>query len=210
MIFKFEISKGNGKGESGYIVADMLLEKAMQFANVICTYACDPKTKLKAGSKYIYGSFMQTLLDQTYTSKVISIIYAHILNPTYIVVMANKLQRHLNKKIYFSREEFQLMVEQALDDTVIHGCKITLQWLAILGLAFIIGLRPGSLGPSEKLYEEQEKVGHSQKPFAFFCWPSVSSVSQVEVLQDKPMSWRVWITIRNFKVNRTHTSRIEA
>lgn len=50
------------------------------------------------------------------------------------------------------------MVEQALNDTTLHGRKITLQKLAVIGLAFIIGLRPSSLGPCEKFYEEQEKV----------------------------------------------------
>ena len=126
IIFKFEISKGNGKGEDGYIVADTLLEKAMQFANAICTYGRDRRTRLKAGSKYVYGGFMQTLLDQTYTSKIILSNICAYIEPC-IVVTVNKLQRHLNKKVYFGREELQLIVEQALDDTEIRGRKITLQ-----------------------------------------------------------------------------------
>jgi hypothetical protein len=49
----------------------------------------------------------------------------HILNPT-LVVTVNQLQRHLNnKKIYFGCEEFQLMVEQALADTIHRGHKVT-------------------------------------------------------------------------------------
>ena len=44
------------------------------------------------------------------------------------------------KKVYFGREEFQLMVKQALADTIHHGRKVTLQKLAIVGLRFIIGL----------------------------------------------------------------------
>jgi len=44
------------------------------------------------------------------------------------------------KKVYFGREEFQLMVKQALADTIHHGRKVTLQKLAIVGLGFIIGL----------------------------------------------------------------------
>ena len=43
---KFELSKGSGRGEGGSIVTDTLLEKAMQFANVICTYGqLDNKTQ---------------------------------------------------------------------------------------------------------------------------------------------------------------------
>jgi len=49
-------------------MADTLLEKAMQFANAICRFGRDPQMKLKAGSKLVYGGFMQKLLDQTYTS----------------------------------------------------------------------------------------------------------------------------------------------
>jgi hypothetical protein len=155
------------------IVADTLLEKAMQFANAICCFGRDPQTKLKAGSKYVYNGFLQQLLDQTYTSKIFLAIYVHIFKPK-LVVTVNKLQRHLNKKNYFGREEFQLMVEQALDDTKLSGRKITIQRIAIIALAFIIGLRPSSLGPCEKAYEEQEKARYSQNLFCFVTERSLS------------------------------------
>ena len=83
------------------------------------------------------------------------------------------------KKVYFGREEFQLMVKQALADTIHHGRKVTLQKLAIVGLGFIIGLWPGSIGPSEKLYEEHGKVSPSFFLFfSFLFLTNVSSVSQ--------------------------------
>jgi len=52
-------------------VADTLLEKTMQFASAICRFGRDPQTRLKAGSKLVYGDFMQKLLGQTYTSKIL-------------------------------------------------------------------------------------------------------------------------------------------
>ena len=131
----------------------------------------------------------------------------------YLVVTANKFQRHLNKKDYFGREEFQLMVEQALADTMHHGRKVTLQKLAVVGLAFIIGLRSGSIGPSEKLYEEHEKVSPSLLLVVSFfrlTSPQFLKIRDVEVFQIKPMSWRVRIVIRHFKVNRVSISLIQA
>ena len=151
------IPRARAGGENGLIVADTLLEKAMQFANAICRFGRDPQTKLKAGSKFINDGFLQKIVDQTYSSKMFP-TYCAYTQPLLLVTSANKLQRHLNPKTYFGREEYQLMVKQAPNDSLLHGRKVTVQKITVVGLGFIIGLRPGSLGPSEKLYEEHEKV----------------------------------------------------
>ncbi|KIM48823.1 hypothetical protein M413DRAFT_6130 [Hebeloma cylindrosporum] len=174
----FELSRGGGKGEDDFVAAKTLLTKAMQFANCICQFGCDPRTSLKAGSKFIYSGFLQKLLDQTYTSKFIQPLF----------VTTNKLQHHLNVKVYFSHEEFQLIIKQALEDTKVSGRKITLQRLAVVGPAFIIALRPSSLGPCEKEYEE-----HGKYP----------KIKNIDVHQVGAMCWCVCITIENFKGHNT-------
>ena len=89
------IPRARAGGENGLIVADTLLEKAMQFANAICSFGRDLQTELKAGSKFINDGFLHKIVDQTYSSKMFPSYYAYT-QPLLLVTSANKPQRRLN------------------------------------------------------------------------------------------------------------------
>ncbi|KDQ54049.1 hypothetical protein JAAARDRAFT_409352 [Jaapia argillacea MUCL 33604] len=62
------------------------------------------------------------------------------------------LDRHRGIKIFYGREEVQLLLEEAISNSVHNGRLVKIQHRCMLAISFITGVRPSTLGPSHKDY----------------------------------------------------------
>jgi len=147
-----------GKSENGKIKAATLCTHLTQLGLAIDRLVTDRNTGERTGSRLLRGKLFSDLKSQvrSRTSIKSSIFCAYI--HTILVILANKLARREELKTYIDVEDFQLIIEQALQDTKLVGRASAIQRITITIICCTTGLRPSSLGPPHETYESHGKV----------------------------------------------------
>jgi hypothetical protein len=74
------------------------------------------------------------------------------------VVEHYKLERFMDNKFWIGRAEWQLMIEEALENSMTSGREVKLQALLTSAFTFYATWRPGSMGWSHEEYRKRELV----------------------------------------------------
>ncbi|KIM43874.1 hypothetical protein M413DRAFT_9764 [Hebeloma cylindrosporum] len=152
---------------NGKIKASTLCTYLTQLCLAIYRLVTDRVSGEKVGNELLRGKLFSDLKDQVHT-----------------LILSEKLDRHEELKTYFGVEELQLIIEQALEDTKLSGRASAIQRITITVICCMTGLRPSSLGPSNKTYGAQGK------------YPRLFDIT---IFQTAPLTWRVPLNVRFFK-----------
>jgi hypothetical protein len=114
---------------------------------------------------------MKLLIDQGFFTKLdeevlhrgslLSCLQLHQLNHyAPLVVERYKLERFTDNKFWIGRAEWQLMIEEALQNSMTSGREVKLQTLLTSAFTFYATWRPGSMGWSFEEYRKRELVSN--------------------------------------------------